>query len=129
MSARKGPRPYRMNVSCAIMKLTRVRMCVTVCMGLIPVCACVQSAVEITGESFSKYKKYKEIAGHIKKEMDTKHSDNTNNAMEGVFHCIVGKSFAASVSHDCRDFIHMKVGLVHVILFKSRDSPFDSSMA
>lgn len=73
------------------------------------------------------YKKYKEIAGHIKNEMDKKHSDHDNKATEGVFHCIVGKSFAASVSHDCHDYVHLKVGLVHVILFKSRDSPFDFS--
>ena len=39
----------------------------------------------------------------------------------------MGKSFAASVSHDHSDFIQLKVGTVAVVLFKSRDSPFDFS--
>jgi len=29
------------------------------------------------------------------------------------------------VSHETRFFVHLKVDLLHVILFKSKDSPFD----
>lgn len=44
----------------------------------------IKSAVEITTAAFEKHKKYKEIAGYIKREMDKKHSD-TNNKVSRLF--------------------------------------------
>ena len=38
----------------------------------------IKSAVEIMTAAFEKHKKYKEIAGYIKREMDKKHSDTNN---------------------------------------------------
>ena len=55
--------------------------------------------------------------------MDKKYPvDTTPGKSDGVFHAIVGTSFAASVSHETRAFIHMQIGIAHVILFKSKDS-------
>ena len=60
--------------------------------------------MDITITAFDKYKKYKEIAGWIKKEMDKKHT-NGHKATEGVFHCIVGKSFAGKRLNTYKDKI------------------------
>ncbi len=35
----------------------------------------------------------------------------------------------AAVSHECHGYIHLKVDHFHMILFKSRDSPFDGDAA
>ena len=38
---------------------------------------------------------------------------------------MVGKNFGASFSHETSFYIHLKVDLHNVIIFKSKDSPFD----
>jgi len=36
-----------------------------------------------------------------------------------------GKNFGASFSHETHQYIHLKVDTQDVIIFKSKDSPFD----
>ena len=60
-----------------------------------------------------------------KKWLDPPSSSSSNGA-DGVWHAIAGSSFAASVSHETRAFIHVQVGTTHCIVFKSKDSPFDT---
>ena len=49
----------------------------------------------------------------------------SKKAIDGVYHCLVGTNFASAVGHETRFFIHMQVDLLHIVLWKSRDSPFD----
>lgn len=57
----------------------------------------IKSAVEITTAAFEKHKKYKEIAGYIKREMDKKHSD-TNNKVNTLFWMNLGEFVRYSLS-------------------------------
>ncbi|GLI69250.1 hypothetical protein VaNZ11_013827 [Volvox africanus] len=82
-----------------------------------------QDAVQIALIAVDKYRQLKDIAFYIKHEYDKKYP-GSGKATEGVYHCIVGKSFASAVSHETRQFIHMKVDTYHVILWKSKDTPF-----
>ncbi|MEW5302017.1 MAG: hypothetical protein WDW38_008647 [Sanguina aurantia] len=70
-----------------------------------------------------KHKQLKDVAFYIKHEYDRKYP-GSGKATEGVYHCIVGKSFASAVSHETRQFIHLKVDTHHIILWKSKDTPF-----
>jgi dynein light chain LC8-type len=42
-----------------------------------------------------------------------------------VYHAVVGKHFGASFSHETNSYVHLKVDLNNVVVFKSKDSPFD----
>lgn len=55
---------------------------------------------------------------------DKKYPSN-GRATDGVYHCIVGRNFASAISHETRFYIHLVVETLHVILFKSKDCPFD----
>eukprot|EP00899_Mesostigma_viride_P022537 jgi/Mesvir1/3468/Mv11961-RA.1 len=83
-----------------------------------------KSAVEIAMQAFHKYHQPKDIATYIKKEYDKKYPSD-GKATSGVYHCIVGSYFAAAISHETRFYLQFKVGNISVILFKSKDSPFN----
>mmetsp|Transcript_4406 Transcript_4406/g.7275 ORF Transcript_4406/g.7275 Transcript_4406/m.7275 type:complete len:122 (-) Transcript_4406:1010-1375(-) len=70
-----------------------------------------------------KFKHLKDVAFYIKHEYDRKYP-GSGKATEGVYHTVVGKSFASAVSHETRQFIHLKVDTYHIILWKSKDTPF-----
>ncbi|GFH13207.1 dynein light chain [Haematococcus lacustris] len=70
-----------------------------------------------------KYKQLKDIAFYVKHEYDRKYP-GSGKATEGVYHCIVGNHYASAVSHETRQFIHLKVDTYHIILWKSKDTPF-----
>lgn len=70
-------------------------------------------------------KAHKDIASRVKASFDTKHPPTDNKATSGVFHCIVGTNFACSVTHETRFACLVKVGNVSILIFKSKDSPFD----
>ena len=46
-----------------------------------------------------------------------------------MYHAVVGKHFGASFSHETSNYIHLKCDLHNVIIFKSKDSPFDLDAA
>ena len=79
---------------------------------------------QVSVNAIEKKTQLKDIAALIKKEYDRKYPSG-NSSEDGVFHCIVGKNFASAVGHETRFYAHLKIGLLHVILFKSKDSPFD----
>ena len=62
-------------------------------------------------------------AEHIKRGCDERFP--TKTALEGVYQCIVGQHFACCITHDTRSYIHLQIGRVHVVVFKSRDLLFD----
>jgi dynein light chain LC8-type len=53
-----------------------------------------KDAVDVALTAISKNKHLKDIAQHIKQEIDRRHP-GSGKATEGVYHCIVGKSFAS----------------------------------
>ncbi|WIA12698.1 hypothetical protein OEZ86_006028 [Tetradesmus obliquus] len=79
-------------------------------------------AVIVATAAVDKHKQLKDVAQFIKHEMD--HKFPASKATEGVYHCAVGKSFASAISHEARQYIHIKVDTLHVVLWKSKDNPF-----
>ena len=53
-----------------------------------------QDAIAICTVAVDKFKQLKDIAFHIKHEYDHKYP-GSGKATEGVYHCIVGKSYAS----------------------------------
>lgn len=111
------------------------------------------SATAISLEAVHKYKQYKDVAFHVKHQMDKKYP-SSGKATEGVFHCVCGSNFAsehscsaswnnfsklsltdlylyaaAAISHETRFYIHLQVDTLHIVLFKSKDNPFSVSEA
>jgi dynein light chain LC8-type len=58
-----------------------------------------QDAISIALVAVDKFRQLKDIAFHIKHEYDRKYP-GSGKATEGVYHCIVGKSYASG----CRGF-------------------------
>mmetsp|Transcript_35007 Transcript_35007/g.66878 ORF Transcript_35007/g.66878 Transcript_35007/m.66878 type:complete len:120 (-) Transcript_35007:322-681(-) len=81
-------------------------------------------AIEVCAMAIEAHKNTKDMATYCKKEYD-KRFPPSGKATEGVFHVIVGKNFGASLSHETRAYVHLKIDLLHFIIFKSKDSPFD----
>eukprot|EP01024_Parvocaulis_polyphysoides_P027302 TRINITY_DN24797_c0_g2_i1.p3 TRINITY_DN24797_c0_g2~~TRINITY_DN24797_c0_g2_i1.p3 ORF type:complete len:115 (-),score=17.36 TRINITY_DN24797_c0_g2_i1:198-542(-) len=80
-------------------------------------------AISISSEALEKSTHLKDIAQNIKQAYDKKHP-GSGKATEGVFHCIVGKSFGSCVAHETRMYIHLQIDMLHVVIWKSKDSPF-----
>ena len=74
--------------------------------------------------AFDKHAQYKDVAQAIKKGYDLRYP-SSGKATDGVYHALVGKHFGASLSHETNQYVHLKVDLHDVIVFKSKDSPFD----
>ena len=70
-----------------------------------------QDSVDFALEALEKFSIEKDIAAHIKKEMDKKHNP--------TWHCIVGRNFGSYVTHETRHFIYFYLGQVAILLFKS----------
>mmetsp|Transcript_13966 Transcript_13966/g.30196 ORF Transcript_13966/g.30196 Transcript_13966/m.30196 type:complete len:120 (+) Transcript_13966:289-648(+) len=84
------------------------------------------TAISICLEAVDRFRHLKDVAFFIKHEYDKKYP-GSGKATEGVYHCVVGKSFASAVSHETRQMIHLKVDTYHIILWKSKDTPFHVS--
>ena len=82
----------------------------------------------MTIDAFDKYTKYKDVAQHIKKTYDARYP-SSGKSTDGVYHAVVGKHFGASFSHETSNYIHLECDLHNVIIFKSKDSPFDLDAA
>lgn len=83
---------------------------------------------QVTIDAFDKYTKYKDVAQHIKKTYDARYP-SSGKSTDGVYHAVVGKHFGASFSHETSNYIHLKCDSHNVIIFKSKDSPFDLDAA
>ena len=51
------------------------------------------------------------MATFIKKKMD--------DEFKGTWHCILGRNFGSSITHDTKYVMFFEVELMHVLLFKS----------
>ncbi|XP_027265826.1 dynein light chain 1, cytoplasmic [Cricetulus griseus] len=70
-----------------------------------------QDWVECASQALEKYSIEKENAAHIKKEFDNKYKP--------TWHCIVGRNFGSSVTHETKHFNYFYLGQVAILLFKS----------
>ena len=92
---------------------------------------------EIVVESFDKAKEkakasgnkadiiYKDIATMVKQGFDAKYPPADNKATSGVYHVVVGTNFACSVTHETRFSCYLSCDNVNLLIYKSKDSPFD----
>ena len=90
--------------------------------------------IEIVAEVFTKEKSkatgnkdivYKDIATAVKQAFDAKYPPVDKKATSGVYHCIVGTNFACSVTHETHFSCYLSCDNVSLLLYKSKDSPFD----
>ena len=68
---------------------------------------------------------YKDIASGVKQAFDLKFPPADNKATSGVYHCIVGTNFACSVTHETHFSCYLTCDNVSLLIYKSKDSPFD----
>ena len=53
-----------------------------------------------------------------------KHPPADNKATSGVYHCVAGTNFACSVTAETGCSAYWSCNGVHMLLYKSKDSPF-----
>merc|ERR1712228_892875 len=73
----------------------------------------------IATQVFSSCKVHKDIASKIKMAFDAKYPPVDNKATSGVYHCIAGSNFAASITHETHCAAVLSCDNVKVLLFKS----------
>ena len=79
----------------------------------------------VTRELINKHKMHKDLAAAIKAAFDVKHPPADNKATSGVWHCVVGSSFAVSLTHETHFSCYWECQNIKLLLWKSKDSPFD----
>ena len=55
----------------------------------------------------------------IEKDMATKVKQHFDSTFGGTWHCIIGRNFGCSLTHDTRNLVFFKYGDRNVLLFKS----------
>ena len=68
-------------------------------------------AIQIATEGMEKYHNEKEIASHIKKELDRKYT--------ATWHCFVGRNFGSFVTHEANHYVYFYLGQMAFMIFKS----------
>lgn len=66
---------------------------------------------EVSSQAVEQFKLEREIAAHIKKDLDDKHGH--------TWHVIVGKDFGSYVTHEKRHFIYFYIGPLAFLIFKT----------
>jgi hypothetical protein len=67
-------------------------------------------------DALDQFKIEKDIATFMKKEFDTNHAGEDGNA---TWHCVVGKSFGCSITHETKFVLFFECEGSHILLFKS----------
>ncbi|KIZ01043.1 Dynein light chain, flagellar outer arm, partial [Monoraphidium neglectum] len=67
----------------------------------------------VSAAAVERHRQLKDVAQFVKQGMQRLHPGG-NRAADGVYHCAVGKSFASAVSHEVRQYIHLRVDSIHV---------------
>ncbi|KAI8907022.1 cytoplasmic dynein light chain 2 [Powellomyces hirtus] len=70
-----------------------------------------QDAVDCATQAMEKYNNEKHIAAFIKQEFDKKYNP--------TWHCIVGRNFGSTVTHEMKHFTCFYLGQFAIPLFKS----------
>jgi len=88
-------------------------------------CVCKTPTLTESRRPLGKAKLHKDVATLVKQGFDAKYPPVDNKASSGVYHCIVGTNFAVSVTHETHASCYWSCGNVKLLLYKSKDSPFD----
>ncbi|KAK7204252.1 dynein light chain type 1-domain-containing protein [Myxozyma melibiosi] len=67
--------------------------------------------IDLAMQAMERYNIEKDIAAHIKKELDQRFGQ--------TWHCIVGRNFGSYVTHETRHFIYFYLGHIAILLFKT----------
>mmetsp|Transcript_7464 Transcript_7464/g.12537 ORF Transcript_7464/g.12537 Transcript_7464/m.12537 type:complete len:97 (+) Transcript_7464:73-363(+) len=59
--------------------------------------------------------------GQIEKDMATFVKKKCDELFGGTWHCVVGRNFGCSITHDTKYVFFFQVDLMHVLLFKSHE--------
>jgi len=81
--------------------------------------------ITVTQTVIKKHKLHKDLATAIKTAFDVKHPPADNKATSGVWHCVCGSDFAVSVTHETHFACYWTAENIKMLLWKSKDSPFD----
>lgn len=68
-------------------------------------------ALDIASKALKEHQMEKDIAAHIKREFDKRHSPS--------WQCVVGRHFGADLVHENKNFIYFYVGQISVLLWKT----------
>ena len=78
----------------------------------------------LTEEAFKKSPVPKDVAALIKEKFQAEYPPADNKATSGVYHCVAGTNFACSVTAETGCSAYWSCNGVHMLLYKSKDSPF-----
>ena len=67
----------------------------------------------IATQALLKEKVEKDQAAHVKKEIEKE--------LGGMWHCIIGSCYGVSVSNETKKMLFFKIGLSHVLVFRTLD--------
>mmetsp|Transcript_63328 Transcript_63328/g.111882 ORF Transcript_63328/g.111882 Transcript_63328/m.111882 type:complete len:97 (-) Transcript_63328:109-399(-) len=67
--------------------------------------------IKHVNEAMDKFTIEKDIATQVKKKCD--------EVLTGTWHCVVGRNFGCSITHDTKFVMFLQVELLHVLIFKS----------
>mmetsp|Transcript_4999 Transcript_4999/g.5142 ORF Transcript_4999/g.5142 Transcript_4999/m.5142 type:complete len:101 (+) Transcript_4999:241-543(+) len=70
-----------------------------------------EKALNRVNEALDKYQIEKDMATFIKKKFDEEFG--------GTWHCVVGRNFGCSITHDTKFVLFFQIDQMHVLLFKS----------
>lgn len=70
-------------------------------------------AVEVANAALDANEVEKDIAQHVKKAFDEE--------SPGTWHCVVGRNFGCSITHETKYVIFYKLDQVYFMLFKSQE--------
>lgn len=71
----------------------------------------VEKAKEFVNEAMDKFQIEKDMATFIKKKCDEQFG--------GTWHCIIGRNFGCSITHDTKHVLFFQVDLMNALIFKS----------
>lgn len=72
-----------------------------------------ERAIGMMNEAMDQFQLEKDTATFVKKKCD--------EVFGGTWHCISGRNFGCSITHDTKFVLFLKIDLVNVLLFKSLD--------
>ncbi|KAK9463711.1 dynein light chain type 1-domain-containing protein [Lipomyces oligophaga] len=67
--------------------------------------------IDLATQGMERYNIEKDIAAHIKKELDARFGQ--------TWHCVVGRNFGSYVTHETRHFLYFYLGQIAILIFKT----------
>lgn len=76
-----------------------------------------KETIQFAQDALSKFKVEKDIAMHVKTQLD--------KTYEPTWHCIVGRNFGSFVTHESGHFLYFYLDKIAILVFKSGSTEFD----